>query len=238
MLVITDNNFNVVSTFDIAINQTRQSFEYYDGHLYYSNFEYGQTSQYEAVYDEVLEPYASVIYVFDKDGKYTSTLYVPPYNNQTVEIEGTAIDDNGDVFMLFNNWSTGKVEICKVNYDKESTVTIEVPITSQELNLNNYTFKARLYDGDGKSIDTYQTSNGKFNFTLSLNGVGETLYEFKQIDIGNDEVNVDTNLIEITVDSKYTLYKDEVVSTYTLSRTSFNNERAQVVDAPYSFSSM
>ena len=224
---ITDSNFNTLSTFDIAINQTRQSLEFYDEHLYYTNYEYGAVSQYEPVYDGVLDPTESVIYTFDKDGKYTSTLYIPAFSNH-LEIEGTAIDKDGNIYFLFNNWTTNEFEVHTVTYDKSSNVEVTVPIKSEELDLDNYTFKANLYDSDNNLIDTYQTSNGEFKFTIPLTDLGKYTYTIKQVDIENKEVSVDTDPITITINSKYNLYTNKVNPTYTLSSSNFNNEKGVI----------
>ena len=225
---ITDSSFNVLGNFDIALNQTRQSLESYNGYLYYSNYEHGEVSQYQAVYDGVLEPTESVIYVFDKDGKYKSALYIPASSTDHLEIEGTAIDNSGNIFFLFNNWTTNEFEIYTVNYSKDSTVTVEVPIKSEKLNLNDYTFKANLYDKNNNLVNTYQNNNGKFKFNISLTNTGKHTYSIKQVDIENDLVNVDVEPINITITSAYALYNNKVNSTYTLSSSNFNNEEIVV----------
>ena len=111
---ILDGLFQIISSFDIKTNQTIQSFSYYDGYLYYSTFEAGGANGYQKKYDGVFNPFDSVIYVFDINGKFVKGFYVPPIKGQLTEIEGMSFY-NGEAFFVFNNWQTAKIDVYKYN---------------------------------------------------------------------------------------------------------------------------
>ena len=113
---ILDGLFQLVSSFDIKSNQTIQSFSYYNGFLYYSNYEAGFPNGYQTVYDGVFNPYDSIVYVFDINGKYIKGFYIPPINGEPTELEGISFY-NGEAYFVFNNWYSGKIDIYKYKGD-------------------------------------------------------------------------------------------------------------------------
>ncbi len=110
---ILDGLFQIVSSFDIKNNQTTQSFAYYDGFLYFCNYEAGFANGFQRIYDGIFNPFDSVIYSFDINGKFVKGFYIPPLNGEPTEIEGISFDDDGTAYFVFNNWSTGKGDIYK-----------------------------------------------------------------------------------------------------------------------------
>ncbi len=110
---ILDGLFQIVSSFDIKNNQTIQSFAYYDGFLYHSNYEAGFANGYQKVYDGVFNPFDTIIYTFDINGKFVKGFFIPPLNGEPTEIEGVSFDEDGTAYFIFNNWSTGKGDVYK-----------------------------------------------------------------------------------------------------------------------------
>ncbi len=141
---ILDGLFQMVSSFDIKANQTIQSFSYYDGYLYFSNYEAGFPNGWQTTYDGVFNPFDSVIYVFDINGKFVKGFFIPPIDGQPTELEGISFYD-GEAYFIFNNWHSGKIDVYKYSgnllplknendYNKKEDIILE---DFKDMSINN-----------------------------------------------------------------------------------------------------
>lgn len=145
---VLNSNFIIERSFDIKVNQTIQSFELYDGYIYYSNYETGRISKYQSIYDEVVSPGDSIIHAFNLNGEYIKTFIIPEYNYSSLELEGISIID-GYVYFLFNNWSSSTIDIYKCNYTDSLLIRDKLNFNYFSRNITKY-FNNRKY-----SIDSY-----------------------------------------------------------------------------------
>jgi hypothetical protein len=114
---ILDGLFQIISSFSTNTNKTVQSFAYYKGFLYYSNYEAGFANGYQKNYDGSFNPFDSIIYVFDINGKVVKGFYAPPLNGEPTELEGMSFDEDGTAHFVFNNWNTSKGDVYKYTGD-------------------------------------------------------------------------------------------------------------------------
>lgn len=219
---ITDNNYKVINSFDLDLNQTRQSFEYYDGYLYHSTYEAGKVTQYQALYDGVFNVNDGVIYVFDENGKYNTLLYIPAIEGMNTELEGISIDTSGKVYILFNNWSNGKFEIYTPRYSNDSVISIDIPIDTDLEKYKNYSFKADL-TCNNEFIKEVVSKNLHYSFSIQKKGLQNNKCVLKQKNIDLNDLDLDSEII-ITTSSKYLLANNKVVTNYQLNKNGFNNK--------------
>ena len=216
---IFNQNFELQSKFDLQIRQIAQSMEFSDENIYYTTYSYiSGTVSYEVEFDS----FYGVIYVFDKTGKFLNVVYIPQIGSDTVEIEGTAIDENGDTYFLYNNYTTHNIEIYTASYDKKSKANLDIPINFDG---SNKVFNGYYKRINSEDVHSLVSKNNKFNISIDLEDVGVTRYEINQTDTKeNSDVELDKEPIIATITSKYVLSKNQVVSTYKLSRNGFNNK--------------
>ena len=216
---IFNQNFELQSKFDLQIRQIAQSMEFSDENIYYTTYSYiSGTVSYEVEFDS----FYGVIYVFDKTGKFLNVVYIPQIGSDTVEIEGTAIDENGDTYFLYNNYTTHNIEIYTASYDKKSKANLDIPINFDG---SNKVFNGYYKRINSEDVHSLVSKNNKFNISIDLEDVGVTRYEINQTDTKeNSDVELDKEPIIATITSKYVLSKNQVVSTYKLSKNGFNNK--------------
>ena len=216
---IFNQNFELQSKFDLQIRQIAQSMEFSDENIYYTTYSYiSGTVSYEVEFDS----FYGVIYVFDKTGKFLNVVYIPQIGSDTVEIEGTAIDENGDTYFLYNNYTTHNIEIYTASYDKKSKANFDIPINFDG---SNKVFNGYYKRINSEDVHSLVSKNNKFNISIDLEDVGVTRYEINQTDTKeNGDVELDKEPIIATITSKYVLSKNQVVSTYKLSSNGFNNK--------------
>ncbi|MBQ6497232.1 MAG: hypothetical protein IJI58_00760 [Bacilli bacterium] len=223
---IFNQDFELQSKFDLRIRQIAQSLEFSDENIYYSTYSYISG---EVTYQVEFESFYAVIYVFDKTGKYLHTVYIPQIGTDKVEIEGTAIDDNGDTYFVYNNYTTGKIEIYKAAYDRRNKISFDIPISIDNKQVNN-TITFNGYYKKENSTDTKKlvSKDSKFSIDIDLYFIGNEKYEIYQTNASDNDVELDKEAIVVTVTNKYVLAKNKTISTYELSRKQFNNSTKDI----------
>lgn len=144
-----------------------QGMGYYDGYFYYPMYEYGMSSSRE--YYNSLEKGSNVIVIYDINGNYIKTLYIP---NTTVtgELENVEFDEYGQMYLLYNeHTSPGAISIYKMNYSNNQ---------SQNDNnsdvINNPDTSVNSYNSDSISVPNTLLNNKKvyiiIGFILIISG--------------------------------------------------------------------
>lgn len=218
---ITNSNYKVIGNFDLDLNQTRQSFEYNDGYLYHSTYDAGKVTPYQSLYDGVFNANDGIIYVFDENGKYNTSLYIPAIGGMNTELEGIGIDTSGKVYILFNNWSNGKFELYTPRYSNDSVINIDIPINTDLDKYSDYSFKADLICNN-EYIKEVVSRDLHYNFSIQKTGLQSAKYVLKQKDIHLNDLNLDSE-ITITTKSKYSFAYNKVITSYQLNKNGFNN---------------
>ena len=108
---IYDTSFNLVNVFNTPTPLTTQGLAYYKGHIYFSAFEAGCKTDYQDVFN-LKEKSSNLIYVYDLEGNYKKTLYIP---NTKIwgEIESIDFLDNGELILSYNY---NGITLFKTNY--------------------------------------------------------------------------------------------------------------------------
>lgn len=105
------NNNNEDKFFSIRTNLTKQDITYYNEHIYFACYEYGDQNNYQTYYNSK-EKMSNLIYVYDLNGTLKKTLHIP-YTKAKGEIESLHIKEDGTLVTNYNT-ADGKISIFEV----------------------------------------------------------------------------------------------------------------------------
>lgn len=211
---IRDADFNIIRTFKLETNLTKQSLTVYQGNIYYVCYESGRINKYEKVYDGLLKRKENLIYVYNLEGE-KQTIYYIPYDYKEIifgEIENISFN-NGKMLVQFNH--ANKAGYFTPEYRHEINSIISVKVTKQ----NDKDYEYALYDEEDNELTRVRSDNAQITFYLRHDKEGLYKYSIKRVHIGKKKKEkIDENSIvneEIQTTEKnleVEIYYDPVVN--------------------------
>ncbi len=143
-----DSNFqNIKELFENTdygnMHLVKQGMSINDNKLYFSLFEYGNEINYQNGRYSSKRVNDCLIAISDAKGNYLKSYHIP-FGDNKIEIESIDFDDNGQMYLLYNNMDS-MLAIYKMNYEEEN-ININFKIKKNNLKDNEYKFK--LMDND------------------------------------------------------------------------------------------
>lgn len=210
-ITVYDDALKKVKSFPLNSTLTGQGISVHDNLLYSAHFEIGRVSTYEPDYNGLLPAGASVVYVYDLDGKLKNTLYFAPGKG---ELENFEFD--GDIPYAFFITTDGKGHIYTPTF---KAIKEEI---SANIDSNNENFLASL-STKNEVLETVTLQNGKFVFSpIAYQNPGT--YEYTITKYQQEETNALTKTalkeeeslkeeINVDVDVKFDASLDKLVAT-------------------------
>ena len=120
---ILDNSYKKIKDLKIMVSSlTGQGVGYYNNYIYMPYSELACQSTYQQVYFNTAEVCSALIYVYDLEGNFIKTLYIPGNNLDYGEIESISFDEKGIMYVgvygtNYNNKNTKKsvINFYKIN---------------------------------------------------------------------------------------------------------------------------
>ena len=120
---ILDNSYKKIKDLKIMFSSlTGQGVGYYNNYIYMPYSELACQSTYQQVYFNTAEVCSALIYVYDLEGNFIKTLYIPGNNLDYGEIESISFDEKGIMYVgvygaNYNNKNTKKsvINFYKIN---------------------------------------------------------------------------------------------------------------------------
>ena len=100
---ILDNSYSGIK--DIATypsSLTGQGIGYYKNYIYLPHAELASENSYQSAYYNTAEICSALIYIYDLEGNFIKTLYIPGNNIDYGEIESISFDENGTMYIGVN----------------------------------------------------------------------------------------------------------------------------------------
>ena len=142
-----------------ASSLTGQGIGYYKNYIYLPHAELASENSYQSAYYNTAEAYSALIYIYDLEGNFIKTLYIPGKNIDYGEIESISFDENGVMY----------IGVYGMNYNNSTT---------KKSAINFYTVKKYTDADTGKLIDFKPNTDSisvKTNPTKTKYTVGENL---------------------------------------------------------------
>ena len=114
---ILDNAYKGIKDIEIyASSLTGQGIGYFHNYIYLPYAELASENSYQSAYYNTAEICSALIYIYDLEGNFIKTLYIPGKNIDYGEIESISFDENGTMYigvygMNYNNSTTKKSAI-------------------------------------------------------------------------------------------------------------------------------
>ena len=161
--VLNSDMTKVIRSFPILTNLTYQGAAAYNSMLYYTCWERGSTSGYQAVYDGVLKANDNVIYVYDIYGNLCKTYYIEGGSSKS-ELETLSFVD-GRMILQFNE-SGGKAGYYRVD-PIPAYVSLSVPVKQNGKPAADGAYTAILAR-NGKKEKELKCSGGAFTASKAV----------------------------------------------------------------------
>ena len=118
-ILLLDNGFKLIKKITVIKEElhylTPQAISYYNNHLYVTYYECGHnSSKYQEEYYNAATGRCNLIYVYDLEGNFIKTLYLPKSSFENLEIETVSFFDDGSMLAGFNNQSNDNVYFYKL----------------------------------------------------------------------------------------------------------------------------
>ena len=199
--VLSSDMTNIIRSFPIHTNLTYQGAAAYNSMLYYTCWERGSTSSYQAVYDGVLNANDNVIYVYDIYGNLCKTYYIEGGSSKS-ELE-TLSFVNGRMILQFNEKSNaGYYRVDPI----PATVNLSVPVTQNGKPAPDNAYTAVLKK-DGKPESNLTCTKGAFTADIRITEPGFYTFTISQKSGSSpDKYVYDTSAVEFTVTAVYDPY--------------------------------
>ena len=210
MIEVRDTDFELIRSFKIETNLTKQSLTVHDGNIYYVCYEAGRINKYQTIYDGILLRKENLIYVYSTKGK-KKTIYYIPYSYKEVifgEIENISFNGN-KMLIQFNH--ANKAGYFTAEYLHEANYKTDIKVSKEA---KNDEYSVYL---EGKEILKTKPNNNKIS--LNFNYTEEGLYEYTikpsiEKNLTEEELSNRTKLLNVEV------YYDPVVNKLKTKSTS------------------
>ena len=196
-VIITDDKFKPISSFDFELNQTLQGLAMHNSIIYYSAHE----STMKPFYDNILSRNENLVYIFDSNGNRKNILFLPKNDVNNIfcgEIETIFFEGNKIIFQ-YQVWGNS------IKYYESTFDPIEVPVNIKidlkDYNISDNEFSLSLYNKN-KLIETRNNIANNFYFNnLTFYKPGIYYYYFKKENIDNKyAMNNNLQIIIIDID--------------------------------------
>ena len=220
--VLNSDMTQIIRSFPIQTNLTYQGAAAYNSMLYYTCWERGSTSSYQAVYDGVLNANDNVIYVYDIYGTLCKIYYIEGGSSKS-ELETLSFVD-GRMILQFNERSNaGYYRVDPI----PTSVNLSVPVTLNGKPAADGTCTAVLKK-DGKTVKTLTCSKGVFTAAdVSITEPGFYTFTICQKSGSSpDRYIYDTAGVEFTVTAVYDPYTNALTTSVSApSRSQITNTK-------------
>ena len=217
--VLNSDMTQLIRSFPIHTNLTYQGAAAYNSMLYYTCWERGATSSYQAVYDGVLNANDNVIYVYDIYGNLCKTYYIEGGSSKS-ELE-TLSFVNGRMILQFNEKSNaGYYRVDPI----PASVNLSVPVKQNGKPAADSAYAAVLKK-DGKTVSNLTCTKGIFTADVRITEPGFYTFTISQKSGASpDKYVYDTDEVEFTVTAVYDPYTNALsISVSGPSRAAITN---------------
>ena len=207
--VLNSDMTQVIRSFPIHTNLTYQGAAAYNSMLYYTCWERGSTSSYQAVYDGVLNANDNVIYVYDICGTLCKIYYIEGGSSKS-ELETLSFVD-GRMILQFNERShAGYYRVDPI----PTSVNLSVPVTQNGKPAADGAYTAVLKK-DGKTVKNLTCRKGEFTASdVSITEPGFYTFTICQKSGSSpDRYIYDTEGVDFTVTAVYDPYTNALTTT-------------------------
>ncbi|MBR1900099.1 MAG: fibronectin type III domain-containing protein [Lachnospiraceae bacterium] len=207
--VLDSDMTKVIRSFPILTNLTYQGAAAYNSMLYYTCWERGSTSGYQAVYDGVLKANDNVIYVYDIYGNLCKTYYIEGGSSKS-ELE-TLSFVGGRMILQFNE-SGSKAGYYRVD-PIPASVRLSVPVTQNGKPAADGAYTAVL-KRNGKKEKELKCSAGAFTAPkVSITEPGSYTFTISEKKGSSpDKYVYDTAAVSFTVTAVYDPYTNALTT--------------------------
>lgn len=166
---VRNENFEIIRTFKLQTNLTKQSLTVYQGNIYYVCYEAGRINKYQSVYDGLLKRKENLIYVYDLEGNKKNIYYIPYSYKEIIfgEIENISFNEN-KMLIQFNH--ANQAGYFTAEYKQEINTKIVLELDDVK---NNTPYE--IYHGEEEILKTRSQNN---EITLNFHYTEEGLYEY------------------------------------------------------------
>ena len=206
--VLNSDMTKVIRSFPILTNLTYQGAAAYNSMLYYTCWERGSTSSYQAVYDGVLNANDNVIYVYDIYGNLCKTYYIEGGSSK-FELE-TLSFVGGRMILQFNESSNaGYYRVDPI----PAYVSLSVPVKQNGKPAADGTYTAIL-ERNGKKEEELKCSGGAFTASkVSITEPGSYTFTIREKNGSSpDKYVYDTEGVSFTVTAVYDPYTNALTT--------------------------
>ena len=207
--VLNSDMTEVIRSFPIHTNLTYQGAAAYNSMLYYTCWERGSTSAYQAVYDGVLKANDNVIYVYDIYGNLCKTYYIEGGSSKS-ELE-TLSFVNGRMILQFNEkpYVAGYYRVDPI----PAYVDLSVPVTQNGKPAAEGAYTAVL-KRNGKTEKELKCSGGAFTASkVSITEPGSYTFTISEKSGSSpDNYVYDTADVSFTVTALYDPYTNALTT--------------------------
>ena len=205
--VLNADMTQVIRSFPILTNLTYQGAAAYNSMLYYTCWERGSTSGYQAVYDGVLEANDNVIYVYDIYGNLCKTYYIEGGSSKS-ELE-TLSFVGGRMILQFNE--KGNAGYYRVD-PIPAYVNLSVPVTQNGKPAANGAYTAVL-KRNGEKEKELKCSGGAFAARVSIKEPGSYTFTIgEKSGSSPDKYVYDTAKVSFRVTAVYDPYTNALTT--------------------------
>lgn len=182
---IMDSNFNLIRSFSIDINMTRQALTVKDGIIYYCAYEAGSITKYQSYYDGALKHGENALFVYDLDGNKKDIYYI----NKLGELENASFV-NDHLLLQFHIGGNVTYYIStnlkKYNYVSEP---------NNYLDDNNLTSKSNVIIDSTQNLNQVPTNNSSSNDSVQeVDSIEFTAFDNMISDEKNGEISAINNM--------------------------------------------
>ena len=213
---IRDENFEIVRTFKLKTDLTKQSLTVYQGNIYYVCYEAGRVNKYQTVYDGLLKRKENLIYVYDLKGNKKTIYYIPYSYKEVIFGEIENISFNQDKMLIqFNH--ANKAGYFTAEYKEEVNTKIIIEVEDSP---NNTPYE--IYDEEKEILKTKsQNQEITLNFHYTEAGTYQYTIKSKKKEKENIErVFSEEEEEQIKKPLEVTVYYDPVVNRLTTKTNS------------------
>ena len=221
--VLNSDMTRVIRSFPILTNLTYQGAAAYNSMLYYTCWERGSTSGYQAVYDGVLKANDNVIYVYDIYGNLCKTYYIAGGSSKS-ELE-TLSFVGGRMILQFNE-SGSQAGYYRVD-PIPAHVSLSVPVKQNGKPAADGAYTA-LLERNGKMEKELKCSGGAFTASkVSITEPGSYTFTIREKSGSSpDRYVYDTEGVSFTVTAVYDPYTNALTTKVSApSRSTINNTK-------------
>ena len=211
------NGIKDITTYPSSL--TGQGIGYYKNYIYLPHAELASENSYQSAYYNTAEICSALIYIYDLNGNFIKTLYIPGNNIDYGEIESISFDENGTMYvgvngMYYNDKNkknsninfyavnkyidadTGKLIDFKPNTDSISVNTNPTKTTytvGEDLDLNGGSitveYKERIVSWDN-NLNRTVTDPKTITATIDMGAKGVSITGYDKDKIGTQNITV------------------------------------------------